>query len=200
MTLPFSASADRNKEVIADALQPWFADVSNVLEIGSGTGQHAVYLCRRFPTLHWWPTDRSDNLAAIAQRINESGLDNIGRPFELDVSRAVPSPVEKFDMAYSTNTAHIMREIEVEQMFSIVGELLGDKGVFALYGPFHYGGVHTSQSNSSFDQMLRQQASHMGVRDKHLLDSFAQASGLQNIEDIDMPRNNRLLLWRRSAD
>ncbi len=199
MTLPFSGSADRNKEVIGDALQPWFSTVSNILEIGSGTAQHAVYFCRRFPTLRWWPSDRADNLAVIRQRVADSGLSNVEDAFELDVADAVRSPADSFDMAYSANTAHIMRQSEVELMFRITGSLLDAEGVFALYGPFHYDGVHTAQSNLSFDQMLRQQAPHMGVRDKYVLDEFAQAAGLLPLDDIEMPSNNRLLLWRRST-
>ena len=199
MTLPFSASADRNKQAIGDALEPWFNGISTVVEIGSGTGQHAVYLSARFPALQWWPTDRQENLAAIRERVSGSSTSNIARPFELDVSGVVQAPVEQFDRAYSANTAHIMRLREVEQMFGVVGELLAVDGIFALYGPFHYDGIHTAPSNAEFDHMLRQQAPHMGVRDKNSLDSYALAAGLDSLDDIEMPGNNRLLLWQRRS-
>ena len=197
MTLPFSGSADRNKQSIGDALEPWFARASTVVEIGSGTGQHAVYFSARFASLKWCPTDRRENLAAIQQRIDEASASNIASVVELDVGGATPLPAGPFDMAYSANTAHIMSEVEVEQMFAVVSGLLGIDGVFALYGPFHYSGEHIAESNREFDRMLRQQAPHMGVRDKHRLDDFARAAGLHSLEDIEMPSNNRLVLWQR---
>ncbi len=197
MTLPFSSSADRNKQSIGDALEHWFERASTVVEIGSGTGQHAVYFSARFASLKWCPTDRRENLAAIQQRIDEASASNIASVIELDVADGRQLPAGPFDMAYSANTAHIMSEAEVEQMFVVVGGLLGIDGIFALYGPFHYGGEHTAESNREFDRMLRQQAAHMGVRDKHRLDDFARAAGLRSLEDIEMPSNNRLVLWQR---
>lgn len=199
MTIPFSASADRNKEVIGDALAGWLERVSTVVEIGSGTGQHAVYLGARFPGLRWQPTDRRDNLAAIERRRADAAVPNVLAAVELDVGADGGTPDQQFDMAYSANTAHIMSLSEVEKMFSIVGQWLCAGGVFALYGPFHYAGEHTADSNLQFDRMLRQQAAHMGVRDKLLLDEFAATAGLRSIEDLEMPSNNRIVVWQRES-
>lgn len=194
MSLPISASADRNKEAIGDALTHHLEAASSVLEIGSGTGQHAVYLCRRFPHLTWQPSERLENLDVIRQWIAQSDLNNIKEPLELDVSDPHVSGIYSF--ALSVNTAHIMDIDEVAAMFRAVSAHLKIGARFALYGPFRYSGKDTSPSNTSFDAMLKQQAPHMGIRDKADLDQFAQDSSLEFLEDIEMPANNRILVWR----
>lgn len=196
MSQPFSAAAERNKVVIGDALASYLHNVSAVLEIGSGTGQHAVYLAERFGSLHWQPTDRAENLTGINSRVAASGLNNIARAVEMDVEN--PQQLSSlFDFAYSANTAHIMSETAVAGMYNVVANHLKPNTFFALYGPFKYRGAHTSKSNEQFDSMLRQQASHMGIRDKATLDAMAFDCGLDFIEDIAMPSNNRILVWRR---
>lgn len=195
MNLPFSASADRNKQAIGDALAVYLEAADSVLELGSGTGQHAVYLAQRFPGLHWQPSDRLENLHAISQWVDSSGLANIAPPVEIDVS----GPVNHsgiYSFAFSANTAHIMSITEVAYMFRVVSARLKIGAGFALYGPFKYAGKHTSDSNHSFDAMLQQQASHMGIRDKAELDAMALDAGLDFAVDIEMPANNRILIWR----
>ncbi len=196
MSLPFSASADRNKTAIGDALTDVLNSVTTVLEIGSGTGQHAVYLAERFPNLQWQPTDRSENLTAIQQYIEASPCSNILPPIEIDVADKV-SLNRQYDLAYSANTAHIMSLAEVKAMFELVSASLHTGASFALYGPFSYGGKHTSDGNRNFNEMLQQQAAHMGIRDKAELDTIALDAGLDFIDDKAMPSNNRILLWRR---
>lgn len=196
MSLPFSASADRNKTAIGDALTDVLNRVTTVLEIGSGTGQHAVYLAERFPNLQWQPTDRSENLTAIQQYIEASTCSNILPPIEIDVADKV-SLNRQYDLAYSANTAHIMSLAEVKAMFELVSASLHAGASFALYGPFSYGGKHTSDGNRNFNEMLQQQAAHMGIRDKAELDTIALDAGLDFIDDKAMPSNNRILLWRR---
>lgn len=196
VSLPFSASADRNKTAIGDALTDVLTSVTTVLEVGSGTGQHAVYLAERFPNLQWQPTDRSENLTAIQQYIEASDCSNILPPIEVDVADKV-SLNHQYDFAYSANTAHIMSLAEVKAMFELVSASLHTGARFALYGPFSYGGKHTSDGNRNFNEMLRQQAAHMGIRDKAELDTIAFDAGLDFIDDKAMPSNNRILLWRR---
>ena len=196
MSLPFSASAERNKQVIADALEDYLTAVSKVVEIGSGTGQHAVYFAQRFTHLQWQPTDREENLSAIRQRIEEFALSNVAAPLEVDVSAAVALPQE-YELAYSANTAHIMSLSEVKAMFKLVSACLQSNAYFVLYGPFSYAGEHTSEGNKNFHAMLQQQAAHMGIRDKAELDSIAFDVGFDFVEDIALPANNRILVWRR---
>lgn len=196
MNLPFSAASDRNKEAIGDALESWFNAADAVLELGSGTGQHAVYFAERFPNLFWQPSDRSENLQSISQRVKESGRDNIALPIEVDVS-VENNHNALYSCAFSANTAHIMSIAEVSDMFRLVSSILKAGACFALYGPFTYGGRHTSKSNENFDAMLRQQVAHMGIRDKAVLDAMAFDQGLEFEQDIEMPANNRVLIWRR---
>lgn len=195
MTLPFSASADRNKEAIGDALESYLSSVDSVLELGSGTGQHAVYLAGRFPGLQWQPSDRAENLGAIKQWVDQSGLENIATPLEIDVSGEF-NHQGIYGFAFSANTAHIMGLPEVADMFKVVSSRLKIGARFALYGPFIYGGKHTSSGNENFDAMLKQQSPSMGIRDKAVLDSLAFDAGLEFSEDIEMPANNRIIIWR----
>jgi cyclopropane fatty-acyl-phospholipid synthase-like methyltransferase len=196
MSLAFSAAAERNKTVIADALLPWLDGVESVLELGSGTGQHVAYFAARYPEIEWQPSDRPENLISIDERVRQAGLSNVKPVIALDVA-APALPDRHYDFVFSANTAHIMSEAQVTDMFSVVATCLNTGGCFALYGPFKYRGVHTAASNESFDAMLRQQAAHMGIRDKAVLDAVAFEQGLDFEKDIGLPANNRLLLWRR---
>lgn len=195
MALPFSASADRNKEAIGDALSGYFEATENVFEVGSGTGQHAVYLSERFPHLHWQPSDRSEHISAMTQRIAQSGLSSIAAPIELDVS--IESSIQgQYSLAYSANTAHIMSLSEVASMFKLLSKVLQSNGYFALYGPFSFGGKHTSSGNENFDAMLKQQSVSMGIRDKAKLDELAFEAGMEFHEQFNLPSNNCVLVWR----
>ncbi|MEM7256627.1 MAG: DUF938 domain-containing protein [Pseudomonadota bacterium] len=196
LTLAFSAAADRNKEAIGDALTPYLTRARTVLEIGSGTGQHAVYLAGRYTDLIWQPTDREENVIAINARVVQSNLPNINQTIVLDVADAGTVDTT-YNFVFSANTAHIMSIVEVKAMFRVVAGLLRGNGYFALYGPFKYRGQHTSPGNENFDAMLQQQAAHMGIRDKADLDAMAFEYGLDFADDLAMPANNRILLWRR---
>lgn len=196
MQASFSAAADRNKEAIGDALREYLLNTDNVIEIGSGTGQHAVYLAERYTGLHWQPTDRAENLSSIEQWVDQSGLDNIAPPIELDVSKEYDND-QKYNLAYSANTAHIMSEPQVAQMFKVVSHHLNVGGYFVLYGPFLYATKATAPGNKNFDAMLRQQSAHMGLRHKARLDEMAFDVGMEFKEDIEMPTNNRILVWQK---
>ena len=206
MATPFSAAADRNKEAIGDALAPYLAtgsDEINVLEIGSGTGQHANYLSNRFAHLNWQMTDRQQSIDALNKMC--SSTSHLMAPVELEVSACEKDPGllsglshQQYPFIYSSNTAHIMSVEEVGSMFSIVGKLLSTNGIFALYGPFKIDDEHTSESNRQFDQSLRLEKPHMGIRDKGELKRLASSLGLRLYQDIPMPANNRLLLWQQS--
>ncbi|OED39230.1 hypothetical protein AB833_17040 [Chromatiales bacterium (ex Bugula neritina AB1)] len=198
MNLPFSASADRNKSAIGDALMQYFADATTVIEIGSGSGQHAVYLSERFAHLDWQPTDQEEYLPGIQQTVSHYARPNIRPPQLLNVARCA-SGTEKYSFAYSANTAHIMSEKEVAAMFLVLSSRLTIGSCFALYGPFKFNGAQVSRSNAEFDSMLRQQSGDMGIRDKITLDEFAASAGFDFVEAIDMPSNNHVLVWRYSG-
>jgi len=209
MSLPFSQSADRNKEAIGDSLEPWLGNARNVFEFGSGTGQHAVYLCNRYPHLQWQPSELKANIDTIDLQVQQAQLGNIlaavecdvlqQQPFERVTSAAVISAdtVSQYSFAYSANTAHIMSSSAVERMMFVAATLLQPDGHFALYGPFSYGSKHTSEGNIRFDAMLSEQEAEMGVRDKFEMDRIAVQNGMTPVEDLAMPSNNRILIWQK---
>ncbi len=192
---PYSESCDQNREPILAVLRQVLTSPGELLEIGSGTGQHAVYFGAELPHLTWQTSDRPEYLPGIRMWLAEAGLANVREPLELDVAK--PWPVSRADAVYSANTAHIMSWPEVEQFIAGVGRILAPGGVFCLYGPFNYGGQFTSESNARFDAWLKARDPLSGVRDFEALDELATAAGLSLLHDFAMPANNRTLVWRR---
>lgn len=194
---PFSQACENNKGPILEVLQSAFASVGSVLEIGSGTGQHAVFIAPRLPHLVWQPSDLADNLPGIRAWIQQDNAKNLKTPIELDVSW--PSwPVESTGGVFSANTLHIMGWDQVERFFEGVGRVLAPEGVLCVYGPFNYGGAYTSPSNAQFDLWLKQQDPHSAIRHFEDVDALARKQGLALQADHAMPANNRLLVWRRT--
>jgi cyclopropane fatty-acyl-phospholipid synthase-like methyltransferase len=191
---PFSEACERNREPILTILKRVFVDRERVLEIGSGTGQHAAYFAPELPHLVWQASDAAENLPGIRQWVEEAGAPNLRAPMVLDLDREFPSI--QVDAVFSANTCHIMSWAQVERMFAGVGRLLPPGGVFALYGPFSYHGTHTSESNARFDAMLRRNDPASGLRDFDDISALAKRAGLTLAEDNAMPANNRLLVWR----
>ena len=186
---PFAEASERNCEPILGILSRVFADRRRVLEIGSGTGQHASYFTQALPHLTWQASDVPEHLAGI----RSWGVE----PIELDVDK--PWPAVNADAAFSANTAHIMSWPQVERMFENVGRLLPAAGLFALYGPFRYGGRPTSDGNARFDTMLRSRDPASGVRNFEDLLSLAKRCGLALLEDNAMPASNRLLVFQKTG-
>jgi cyclopropane fatty-acyl-phospholipid synthase-like methyltransferase len=191
---PFSEACERNRDPILAILKRVFRDRKRVLEIGSGTGQHAAYFAPELPHLVWQASDVAENLPGIRQWVQETGAPNLREPMILDVDQEFPSI--QADAVFSANTCHIMSWPQVERMFAGVGRLLPPGGVFALYGPFSYHGKHTSESNARFDAMLRRNDPASGLRDFDAISALAKRAGLTLAEDNAMPANNRLLVWR----
>ncbi|HET7362360.1 MAG TPA: DUF938 domain-containing protein [Burkholderiales bacterium] len=193
----FSDACERNREPILAVLRRLFADRRQVLEIGSGTGQHAAYFAAALPHLAWQPTDVAENLPSIRLWREEAQSPGLLEPIELDVDGAFPAV--GVDAVFSANTCHIMSWPQVERMFAGVAALLPAGGVFALYGPFHSDGKPTSPSNAQFDAWLRSRDPASGVRDAEAIVDLAQRHGLALAEDNAMPANNRLLVFRRGS-
>ena len=195
---PFAESCVENRQPILDVLLPRLANCRQLLEIGSGTGQHAVYFAPVLRHLSWQTSDRSENHPGILAWMDEAGLANVQAPVRLDVLED-PWPHEQYDAVFSANTAHIMPVDAVEAMFRGVGAVLRAGGQFLLYGPFNYNGRFTSSSNERFDAWLKQRDPAMGIRDLNWLSTLASAADMDLVEDIEMPVNNRTLVWRRNA-
>lgn len=193
---PYSESCEQNRMPILAVLMRLFTGPGRLLEIGSGTGQHAAYFSTDLPHLVWQPSDVAENLPGIRAWRDAAGLDNLLEPVVLDV-RQRPWPIEVVDYVYSANTAHIMSWPAVGDFIAGVGEVLAPGGRFVLYGPFNYGGQFTSESNARFDVWLKGRDPQSGVRDFEAVDALATAAGLRLLEDIEMPANNRVLCWER---
>ncbi len=192
---PYADACDRNRDPILRVLQHYFSDRSRVLEIGSGTAQHAVYFAAALPHLIWQTSDLEPNLPGARLWIEEAHLPNLPPPLILDVCGAWPSA--RFDAVFTANTLHIMAWEEARTLFASMPEVLGDDSVLAVYGPFNYEGAFTSPSNASFDAWLRQRSPRSGIRDFEAVDELARSIGFILVEDRPMPANNRALIWRR---
>lgn len=197
MPRSFSQACENNKRPILAVLRCHLGGARYVLEIGSGTGQHAAYFAQQLPHLVWQPSDLEPDLAGIQQWIDDVGATNALAPLALDV-RVRPWPVTSAAAVFSANTAHLMSWPVVEDFVAGVGEILEPGGLFCLYGPFNYDGRYTSDSNARFDEWLAQRDPESAIRDFEAVEALARAASLKLIEDNAMPANNRLLVWRKT--
>lgn len=197
-TLPNSPACERNKRPILEVLREEFKTRSRVLEIGSGSGQHAVFFGAGMPHLNWQTSDLPDNHASILAWLGDANLPNVKPPLTLNVEAFDRQPVDA-DAVFSANTAHIMSFPAVQCMFGLVGRILPRDGVFCLYGPFNFDGAFSSESNADFDASLRTRDPAMGIRDLTELDRFADDAGMSRVRLYAMPANNHIAVWRKSS-
>ncbi len=203
--LPFSPACLRNQEPILTLLRRWIPPAARVLEVGSGSGQHAIHMARHLPGVHWQPSERNESLAGLAGRIaleGQAGLApgaRVAPPVALDVTDA-QWPAGPFDAVFTANTLHIMPATAVPHLLAGSARVLSADGLLLIYGPFRYGARHTAASNGDFDLHLRQLDPAMGVRDAEELQAEAAHLGLHLQADAAMPANNRLLVFQKSNE
>jgi cyclopropane fatty-acyl-phospholipid synthase-like methyltransferase len=195
---PFAEAAHRNGPAIRAVLRHEFAAVDNVLEIGSGTGQHAVLIGDAMPQLTWQTSDLEEHHGAIRAWLSAAGLANVHQPMVLDV-RDAELPKASYGAVFSANTAHIMSQSTVARMFALVSWVLRDDGVFCLYGPFRQSGRFNVESNKQFHRSLQRSDSAMGIRDLEELDDLGFEGGLRRRRLYAMPANNHLCVWSKSS-
>jgi len=195
---PFSQACENNQEPIFNILKDVFADKTSILEIGSGTGQHAVYMAPRMAHLQWQTSDLSENAKGINRWIDDEQAVNVLRPLELDIAKHWPNPdlIHNFDGLYSANTCHIMPWETVQNFLAGMESMQGGSRL-AIYGPFKYGGEYTSESNERFDHWLKAQEAHRGIRDFEAVVELANKAGFELLKDHKMPANNQLLIWQK---
>jgi hypothetical protein len=198
VTYCVSEACERNKEPIRAILAQAFAHSRKVLEIGSGTGQHAVHFAAHFPHLVWQPSDTGEYLAGLRERIAAESLPNLLAPVELDV-RALPWKVEPVDALFTANTLHIMSWSSVQALFRGLGVVLTAPAVLCIYGPFRYRGQYTSPSNAEFDRFLQARDPASGIRNFEDVNSLAREQGFHLSIDHAMPANNQLLIFHKAA-
>lgn len=194
---PCAEYAQRNAGPILEVLRHELRGHTDVLEIGSGTGQHAIRFAAELVDVQWRTSDLEENHAGIRSWIADSGLPNVHGPVSLDVTSA-ELPVESCDVVFSSNTAHIMSADAVEAMFALVGAALRPHGLFILYGPFRRDGQFNTQSNADFDASLRSRDPAMGIRDLDALDKLGVENGLRRVSLYAVPSNNLVAVWQKT--
>lgn len=192
MKKPYSESCDQNKEPILAIISPVLSSASSVLEIGSGTGQHAIYFAEKMPYLEWHTSDCRPYLDGINMWLSDAGLSNVLVPFELDVSSS-QWPELDVDAVFTANSIHIMNQQDVINFMTGVGRLLNEQGHLMIYGPFNYNGAYTSKSNESFDHWLKDRDPSSGIKHFEDVMSLANNNGMKLVTDYEMPANNRML-------
>ena len=196
---PFARPTGRNCQPILDVLRGEFRHANSVLEIGSGTGQHAVAFAAELGHLVWQTSDLDENHEGIRAWLTDAALPNLREPLSLDVHTAAMDGTV-YDAAFSANTAHIMSIAAVEKMFALVADVLRISGVFCLYGPFRQGGEFNACSNAEFHKSLRSQDAAMGIRHLEDLDEFAATGGMRRERLYAMPANNLIVVWQKSGE
>ena len=192
-----SPASERNKRPILEVLRTEFADARHVLEIGSGTGQHAVFFAREMPHLIWQTSDLAENHDAIRARLAKEAAQNVKAPLLLDADDPHATVPPGIDAVFSANTAHIMSMRAVHRMFALVGRALPARDRFCLYGPFNFDGEFSSESNARFDASLRLRKASMGIRDLGDLDQYASEAGMSRIRLYAMPAMNYIAVWQK---
>ncbi|HXH75657.1 MAG TPA: DUF938 domain-containing protein [Bacteriovoracaceae bacterium] len=197
MDKPFSAASERNQGPILQILKQFITKTDQrLLEVGAGTGQHAVYFAPEFPWMEWHPTDLSRNFLGMQQWFNEARIPTIQKPVRLDVNTD-DFPKVKFDVVYTANTLHIMHWKECKSFFKLLGHRLREGSRVFIYGPFKYDGQFTSSSNEEFDQQLKSRDPLSGIRSFEDVNGAMIKNGFELILDEDMPANNQMLVYSR---
>ena len=190
----FSQAAENNKQPIAEILKREFSEIKHVLEIGSCTGQHAVYMAQALPHLTWQPSDVPAMQPSLNARIKAEAPANAKPALSLDVSQGA-WPLKTTDAVYAANVIHIISKPHIDALFHGIGQILEPGGRVCLYGPFKYDGKYTSLSNANFDLWLKNRDPLSGIRDFEYIDALANAQGLRLHQDYSMPANNQLIVW-----
>ena len=194
---PYSESCERNQKPILKVLQETLTNQQHVLEIASGTGQHAVYFGRALPHLSWQTSELTQNHEGILAWLNEIKLPNVLPPITINVNDA-KWPVEIVDTVFNANTVHIITWPEVERLFAGIARVLNPSGILCLYGPFKYKGEFTSESNARFDALLKSRNRNSGIRDFETINRLAKTHDLLLVKDVAMPNYNQTLVWQRA--
>ena len=197
MNRPYSEACEQNKFVILDVIRNYLKPDIEVLEIGSGTAQHAIFFAEQNPSIVWQTSDRSEYIDGIKNWLDFAGLSNLAQPLVLDVCELWPE--QSYDLIFTANSLHIMGEAEAEQCIINSVRVLKHGGYLIVYGPFNYNGQFTSESNRNFEQWLKRQNPKSGIKDFEWVNEIATIAGLKLVDDVAMPANNRILIWQHET-
>jgi cyclopropane fatty-acyl-phospholipid synthase-like methyltransferase len=197
MDKPYSPSCDKNKEAILEVLKDIITnDPAKLLEIGTGTAQHAVHIAPMFPNLEWVTSDIEKNHEGIKMWLKDYKIPNIHGPqlYEVGIDKI---PYQKFDYIFSANTLHIMSWKEVKTMIKQISPSIHEGSQVIFYGPFNYDGKYTSESNESFDGWLKGRDSKSGIRNFEDVKATMEKYEMDFTKEYDMPANNKILLFTK---
>jgi cyclopropane fatty-acyl-phospholipid synthase-like methyltransferase len=195
MLKPFSQACINNRDFILEQLRHLLSEAESVLEVGSGTGQHAVYFSNKLPAITWQTSDLEENHEGINAWVIESGVKNCLAPVTLNVADE-QWLTQSFDAIFTANSLHIMSLEHVTHFFQKAHHVLNPAGLLIAYGPFKYNGNYTSDSNERFDQFLQASSPEKGIRNIEEINKLAIDNNLKLFADLTMPANNRLLVWQ----
>jgi len=195
--LPFSTAADNNKEVIAEQLARHLTSAARVLEIASGTGQHAEFFTTAMPHLVWQPSDVNVDETGLKARVTAARIPTLLEPIVLDIDHW-PNMRPAYDVVYSANCIHIIPPRLLPKYVAGAARSLKSGGSMMLYGPFKYGGAFTTESNARFNDWLAERYDGAGIRDFEHIDELARLNGLVFESDEAMPANNQFIIWKKS--
>lgn len=197
MERPFSQACENNKAPILEVLEQHLREPGRLLEIGSGTGQHAAWMSSRLPHIRWQPSDLPDALPGINTWLGDADNHNAAEPIVLDVRGRWPE--RRFDYLFTANTFHIMDADSVGTCIERGAAHLSDNGLFMVYGPFLYRGKPAAEGNIRFDAWLRRRDPRSGIRHFDAICERMLSAGLELERDHEMPANNRLLVFRLTS-
>lgn len=194
----YSPAADKNKSPILSVLSNYLRDADRVFEIGSGSGQHAIYMAASLPTIGWQPSDCASVLPLLTKNIETYGTPNLSLPWEFNLANLAPLEKNEVDCVYAANVMHIVSESLGENLIHWAGSALSQNGYMILYCPFTYDGQFTTQSNRDFDFWLKSRDPNSGVRSYEWVTELASAAKLSLVNDHGMPANNQCLIYQRT--
>ena len=194
----FSAASERSKQPIFDQLSRRIGGNETILEVGSRSGQHALFFAQKLPCTHWQCSDLADNLSQLTDNIKHANLTNVALPIELDVIHYDWASWQ-YDVIFTANTLHIMTQEEVDHFLSHVHLALRPRGKLIAYGPFNYQNDYTSASNRDFDVILRQKNMGSCIKSFELTHAHLSKNQFTLLNDWTMPVNNRLIAWELSS-
>jgi len=194
----YSEACERNQQPILEILQHYLLPEHRVLEIGSGSGQHALFCVDTLQHPHWQPSELHENLAALNHNLALFNLPGIQPALTLDASDP-PTLPHQYELLFTANTLHIMSWQSVQDLIALAGEIIAPDGFMVVYGPFRYQNAYTSPSNAAFDQWLKQRDPLSGIRDFEALEALANKVGLMLLKDWPMPANNQCLVWQKQG-
>jgi SAM-dependent methyltransferase len=192
-------AAERNRDPILAVLRRVLPPTGLVLEIASGTGQHAAHFAAALPEIDWQPSDTTPEARASVEawRVH-TALPNLRAPLDLDVMRE-PWPIVAADAVVCINMIHIAPWAAAQALMAGAGRVLGAGGVLYLYGPYRRNGAHTAESNDMFDRQLKSRNPEWGVRDMEAVADLAAQQGFVLSEVVEMPANNFSVVFRKEA-